>query len=259
MSVATIGQMPAVVNLPNGPYVEGSTPIYTGQLLDNYGVGIPAASLLDLTLTILDTLSGAVINGCFEVDILNSDRGVVDASGNMTVTLQTGDTSLDDVPSAAQIQRSLIFSWTTTSNLVGGHEARFFVQRLTEADNSTVPSPFLPLRGEIATVNKTANYSISVNDNGIHFNNFGALSPVILTLPEAAPGLNYGFLVSSAPAGGGITVVATSGDTIAIGADVSAAGGSAQCDTLDGYLVLVCHQVANWVAVGSPTGIWTIS
>ena len=119
-----------VVQAPNGPYAAGTTPVFTGQIVDRYGFGVPAADLVTLTLTIADTLSNTVINGVNRLDILNTGRGTVDDKGNVTITLEVGDTTLDE-GSTTQISRSLIIEWTG-SGLVGTgrHEVDFWLEAL---------------------------------------------------------------------------------------------------------------------------------
>ena|SRR5579859_4010148 len=110
--LAVAGVVTPVVQAPNGPYAAGSTPVLAGQFVDPYGVGIPAAAFSVLTLSIVDTASGAIINSCSQINILNTGRGKVDASGNLTISLDVADTSMSEVPGAAQVQRSLVIDWT---------------------------------------------------------------------------------------------------------------------------------------------------
>ena len=101
-----------IVTAPNSPYAAGSTPIYRGTLVDPYGAGIPAADLSSLTLTIADVLTGDVINGVSQVNILNTGRGTIDSSGNLQVSLLAADTSMDEVPGSLQVERALVIDWT---------------------------------------------------------------------------------------------------------------------------------------------------
>jgi hypothetical protein len=125
-----------IVTAANSPFASGSTPTYTGLIVDPYGNGIPAAAFSGLTLSIVDTLSGDVINDASQVNILNTGRGTIDAEGNLTIALETGDTTMDEAPGAAQIQRSLIIDWqyatsgpqATTGT--GRHQANFILTAL---------------------------------------------------------------------------------------------------------------------------------
>lgn len=134
--VADLGRTGLVATAPNGPYAAGSTPVYggqgTAQIVDGNGNGIPAAALTSLTLSIVDTLSGAVINGAQAVNILNTGRGAVDDQGFLTIALLPGDTSLSEV-NTPSIQRSLVIDWTYGAGLVGRHQVNFQVVALAGA------------------------------------------------------------------------------------------------------------------------------
>lgn len=128
---STINGVLVTVQAPNGPYASNSTPIYQCQLVDIFGVGIPAASFSSLWLSIFDTLSGQTINNCNRVSILNVGRGTVDSSGNLTVTLTSADTDTGSVPSASQVQRSLLIGWTysnVTSSGSSQHQVDFLIR-----------------------------------------------------------------------------------------------------------------------------------
>lgn len=122
--------LPAVVNVPNGPFASGTRPQYSGQLVDRDGEGIPALDLASFTLSIVDTLTQEVIVS--DVNILNTGRGTVDEAGNFTVTLEVGDTLMDEVPGEEKIQRSLVLDWATIDvpPQVGRHQANFILLRL---------------------------------------------------------------------------------------------------------------------------------
>lgn len=129
--------MPIVI-APNSPYAENSTPIYRGLLVDVYGVGIPAAAVSVLTLTIADTLTGTIINSCNQANILNTGRGTLDSSGNLQILFEAADMSLSESPGVAQLQRSAIIDWTyatsgptpPASTGQGRHQVNFIVQAL---------------------------------------------------------------------------------------------------------------------------------
>lgn len=122
--------MPTIVNLPNGPFAANTTPVYTCKIVDGTGAGIPAADFSSLTLTIVDTLTGVVINSCSQDNILNTGRGTIDDDGNLTIMLGTLDTSMSEVPSASKVQRSLVIDWVTLTELAGRHQVNFILSRL---------------------------------------------------------------------------------------------------------------------------------
>lgn len=124
--------LPPIINLPNGPFASGSQPIYRGQLFDSDGRGMALALLATFTLSIVDTLTGEIINGADNVDILNTGRGLIDDGGAFRITLMTADTAMTEVPGAPQVQRSLVLTWATSDipPETGRHQADFILLRL---------------------------------------------------------------------------------------------------------------------------------
>ncbi len=122
--------MPVITTL--GSFAAGSTPVYNAQIVDQFGAGIPATSFTLLTLSIVDSLTGLIINGVDRVNILNVGRGTIDATGNLTITLQAGDTDMSEVPGAPQVQRSMIIDWTyNPDSFVGRHQVNFTLLALS--------------------------------------------------------------------------------------------------------------------------------
>lgn len=121
--------MPAIVSI--GSFAAGSTPVYSGQLVDSTNNGLSYSALTTLTLSIVDTLTGLVINGVNKVNILNAGRGQVDAQGNLTITLLAGDTTMTDVPGASRVERSMVIDWTYNGGAsVGRHQVNFILLAL---------------------------------------------------------------------------------------------------------------------------------
>ena len=120
MTASRVANTPVVVNLPNGPYASGSTPVISGVLVDGDGNGIPASSLGSFTLTLVDALSGVIINGVDQVNVLNTGRGKIDGNGNFTITLLPADTAMSEVPSLSSVERSAILSWTLNAGATVG-------------------------------------------------------------------------------------------------------------------------------------------
>lgn len=122
-----------MINAPNSPYAAGSTPLYRAVIVDPYGTGIPAGDFSSLTLTIVDTLTGAIVNDCDAVNILNTGRGTVSDAGALQIALESGDTILT---MGSQAQRSMIIKWSYTSTGPqattgsGVHQVNFIVQAL---------------------------------------------------------------------------------------------------------------------------------
>lgn len=124
--------MPAIVNAPGGPYAAGSTPVYTALLVDQLGQPISGANLTTLQLSIVDTLTGAVILP--QTNILNVDRGTIDGLGNLTISLESSDTAIGDVDGSlgnTEIERALIIDFTYNDGRnAGRHQVNFILLAL---------------------------------------------------------------------------------------------------------------------------------
>lgn len=99
------------------PFAAGSTPSYTATIIDEDNDPVPSSVLSSVTLSIVDTASGSIINGVSAVNILNNDRGTVDQSGNLTVNLAASDTQIFN-PANNLESRSLVITWVISG--VGG-------------------------------------------------------------------------------------------------------------------------------------------
>lgn len=128
--------MTAVTTIAGGPFPAGSTLVYSGQLLDGAGAGIPAADLDSLSLTASIFATGAVVGDIYRADVLNSGRGAVDAEGNYQITLGPADTNvLVGAPLGTQTVMALVIDWTFNNGLVTGrHQANVTLVALTEAN-----------------------------------------------------------------------------------------------------------------------------
>lgn len=114
---------------------------YRGVFLDDQLNPIPLSALVSLTLSLFDTnaASPAVVNDVDGIGILNTDRGVVSAGGQLTLTLAgnpgtVGDTSLTD-PTNAREWRSILLRWTynsPTGLATGRHRVRFLIVAFEE-------------------------------------------------------------------------------------------------------------------------------
>lgn len=113
------------------PTAAGSTAVYRGQLQDDTAAPIGSSVLTALTLSIVDTRTGAVVNGVSQRNILNLDRGTVDGSGNLTITLTAADTALLNAADASE-GRSLVIDWTWNSPVkTGRHQVDFTIIALS--------------------------------------------------------------------------------------------------------------------------------
>ncbi len=114
------------------PINEKASGQFTGILTQNDGITpLPLALLSTLTLTLYAIKAdGTVvaINGRDLQNVLNTNNVTVDVNGNLTWTVQVGDTTLvETIPFERHIAR---FEWTWPGG-VGRDEATLVVQRLT--------------------------------------------------------------------------------------------------------------------------------
>lgn len=109
---------------------EKSTWRYTGVLKDEKAVAIPAASLTTLTLTLYNLETLAIINSLDGINILNTNRGTVDANGNLAITLHPADNLIVDTTKIEETHMMLL-QWTYAAGVEAGrHEVEFKVRNL---------------------------------------------------------------------------------------------------------------------------------
>lgn len=84
--------------------------------------------------------------------------------------------------------------------------------------------------------------------------NEGALAEAYNTLPSAAAGYEFVFIVQAAA---GLRIVANTGDTIRMGGAVSASGGFIRSAVVGSTVTLVAINATEWLAV-SALGTWTV-
>jgi hypothetical protein len=129
--------MTPITLLLSSPVPARSTARYIVALLDEGGSAIALSALQSLALTLVDTASGAIIEGVSQVDILNTGRGSVSAGGVLTLILLPADTALYGRFAAGRQKRSIVLDWrfvdaATGQLATGRHEARFAIQALAE-------------------------------------------------------------------------------------------------------------------------------
>jgi hypothetical protein len=86
--------------------------------------------------------------------------------------------------------------------------------------------------------------------------NEGAAAEVNHNLPTASAGLEYVFYVQAAQ---NLRVTAAAGDTLRLGATVSAVAGNAVANTVGHALHLVAINATEWVATAIVGAAWTVT
>ena len=108
---------------------EQTTARYTNRFYDEAGDPLADTDLNALTLTIYEEAGGTIINGVNDTNILNVGRGVVDAQGNLTITLEPADNQVVNSAREDEVHAMLI-KWTYNTTSKGAHLVRFPVRNL---------------------------------------------------------------------------------------------------------------------------------
>ena len=101
---------------------------------------------------------------------------------------------------------------------------------------------------------KTASYTVVTGDSGKTITNTGASGAVTNTLPTAAAGLQYGFIITAAQT---LQIKASGTDTIRIGTTVSAAAGFAETNVVGTAITLLSTASGSWIAT-STVASWAV-
>lgn len=124
---------------------------------------------------------------------------------------------------------------------------------------TNAPAYFADIRGalvaQMAVEARTTATSPAASDSRKAYTNEGATSQVAVTLPAAAAGLEYTFIVQDAD---GIQITAAAGDTIRQAGSVSSSGGTATSTTIGDTLTLLAINATEWIAIASH-GTWTLA
>jgi hypothetical protein len=140
---------------------------------------------------------------------------------------------------------------TVKANTTGSSAAP---QDATAIDVAAMLAPYLPGNQNIIPLTKTANYTITSADSATHFNNIGASGDIVFSLPAAATGLYYAFVVYASHY---IRFNANGSDIIALGTDTSSAGGYVRSNAPYSFLQIEAHGTGIWVA-SAIAGTWSV-
>lgn len=110
--------------------LEGTTPVYSVQLVDQQDTPISKTSLVTLTLTYYDVVTKAVINDRRAQDIFDQHDVQVSAGGLVTWNLREGDTVILHTDRAAEGHVAL-FTWSWEDGMttrIGRHEVQLMFE-----------------------------------------------------------------------------------------------------------------------------------
>jgi len=105
------------------------------------------------------------------------------------------------------------------------------------------------------TVAATGTTTVATTDSDTVFSNEGAVALATFNLPTATAQLTYTFIVQDTD---GIRVVAATGDTIRLGASVSATAGRIDSTSIGSAVILVAINATEWIAI-SIVGTWSVT
>lgn len=114
---------------------EGTTAIYTANLVDEAGVAIPLENIDILTLTLCNKNDFSIINNRSQQNILNNNDVTVDSNGLITWNMQPED----NVIVSSKIEYGhlethiIFFEWEwDNSNKKGNYETRIDIRKTLE-------------------------------------------------------------------------------------------------------------------------------
>ena len=158
-------------------------------------------------------------------------------------------------------------AWSTRTNMTSPADGKVTVKNAagTHGVSVDVVADVLAVQNLAATgpgglcaltpTSSPGTVGVTAAQTGLTFANDGASALVTFTLPTAAAGLRYTFVVTDAD---GLKALAASGDTIRLGASVSGAAGFATSTTIGDVLTLVAVNDTEWIATAY-AGTWTVT
>lgn len=140
---------------------------------------------------------------------------------------------------------------TIKANIAGTAAAP---QDIDAAQLAELLAPYLPGSIFILPLAKLADYTLTPVDSATQFNNATATADIVLSLPDAAAGLWYGFAVFEPFY---LKIEASGSDVISLGADSTAAGGYVRSNLPFSFITLQAHSAGRWIT-SSVVGAWSI-
>jgi hypothetical protein len=122
-------------------------------------------------------------------------------------------------------------------------------------DNTSTAAVWRPITGVPLTAQASTPVTLTAESSGRTYTNEGASAEINFTLPTAAAGLEFKFIVQDTD---GIQVNAATGDTIRVAGSVSAAAGNIDAATIGNAVHLVAINATEWIAQ-SYVGTWNVT
>jgi hypothetical protein len=247
--------IPSNVQLGNG-FGDPGDP---GQLLNNRYIktGVFTLNFVNGSDSVIVTGSSIrVINGLLITDIL---PGQIQVTSQNQIQFRASDQATNNVGDffsgpvgcgirPAQVSRGLHLFSLTGNCKIGNEPTVVADDNLAKlnVDGSLTCQRFVSA--------KTVAYNVATpDDNNKLFNNQGAAALVAFTLPGAAAGRTFLFVVQDVD---GLSITAAAGDTIRIEVNVTAAGGTITSTTIGSTVRLTALNTTEWIAEFY-IGLWT--
>ena len=195
------------------------------------------------TTTILSGSGGILLNASN-----NQPVNIGTGTSTGTITLGGAGAQAIDIGNGAAAKTVTIGSTNTTSTTTinAGSGGVVVAGNMTGAGTVTAG-------GFLKTVTNDADaHAVLAAESGTVLTNAGAAGPFAHTLPAAAPGLNYCFVVMAAQE---LRVTPAAGDKIIHGSTVMDAAEYYYADAIGESLCIVAVDATNWIMTSS-TGTW---
>jgi len=179
--------------------------------------------------------TGTTVNNTFTLSGYDTDG--LSYADFITVTAGTSPVMAINAPAGTVVTLNNVFIGGITPTLAAFTTINF-------------QNPITPVTNGVGSP-----YPISAVESNTLYTNEGATAKAYLTLPTAAAGLRYSFIVQDTD---GLRIVANAGDTIRSNTSVSAAAGFAEATAIGATMTLVAINATEWIST-STLGTWTIT
>lgn len=152
-----------------------------------------------------------------------------------------------EMGSGFQVRWNPDFALVGNSDDVGLGRSGIGILKVTNA--STGIGALAYSRAVAAKTQAVSPYTVVVTESNYVYTNEGATSSVTFTLPAAAAGLTYTFIVQDAD--GDLIITAAAGDTIRDGGSASTSGGTASVTAIGDVVTIVAINADEWIIVYS--------
>lgn len=242
----TVGQRVTKVRIRGNTVINDATLVTSWLGIVQRGISLTEVDQALIENNILDAHGATSTTGIFL-----SDSGTSIVQGNIIKSYTTGieeaeinSTAVGNVVGPNTFVSTTNNYGTLLLSRLGSSSARIasVIEQFREIEASTAGSG-------------APNILLGLGETGKALTNEGAVALNYHTLPTAATGLRYTFIIQD---GDGIIITANTGDTIRIGSAVSASAGNISSTTIGNAVTLQAINATEWIAT-SVVGTWTVT